>query len=66
MTTPASDSNRRSTELRDRRQSRRGGRRAGERRRRWQHLAWLLGGYAIYVAVRGVAGRGRMLLRQRS
>ena len=56
--------NRRLTDPKDRRQVSRGGRRAGERRRRWQHLGWLIAGYAVYVGVRTVSDRARGLLRR--
>jgi hypothetical protein len=46
----------------DRRKSRRGGRRPGERRRRWQRLGWLFAGYAVYVGVRTLSERTRALL----
>ena len=55
---------RRLTDPKDRRQATRGGRRAGERGRRWRHLGWLIAGYAMYVGVRTVSDRARGLLRR--
>jgi len=57
------ESNRRN-DSKDRRQKTRGGRRTGERGRRWRHLGWLIAGYAMYVGVRSVSDRARGLLRR--
>lgn len=55
------ESDRRRADLEDRRESRRGGRRPGERSRRWRRLGWLFAGYAGYVAVRALSERARVL-----
>jgi hypothetical protein len=56
--------NRRLADPKDRRHATRGGRRAGERGRRWRHLGLLIAGYAMYVGVRTVTDRARGLLRR--
>jgi hypothetical protein len=62
MTDGTFQSNRRDTETQDRRKSRRGGRRPGERRRHWRRLGMLFAGYAMYVGVRTLSERARTLL----
>ena len=56
------DSERRLTESQDRRKFTRGGRRPGERRRRWRRLGWLVAGYVVYAGVRTLSVRARSLL----
>jgi hypothetical protein len=58
------EANRRVGEQKDRRMKTRGGRRAGERVRRWRRLGWLIAGYTIYVGVRAVTDRARVALRR--
>jgi hypothetical protein len=62
MTDNTFESDRRGTDSEDRRKSRRGGRRPGERRRRWRRLGWLFVGYAVYVSVRTFSERARALV----
>jgi hypothetical protein len=58
-----SAADRRSSGRADRRQHPRGGRRARERRAKWQHLTWLVAGYAVYLAVRTIPGLFRRAWR---
>jgi hypothetical protein len=57
---------RRSSGQTDRRQRPRGGRRARERRAKWQHLTWLVAAYAIYLAIRTVPAVFRRVWRRKS
>jgi hypothetical protein len=60
----SSESDRRTREQLDRRRKSRGGRRAGERVRRWRRLGWLIAGYTVYVGIRALTDRARGALRR--
>jgi hypothetical protein len=65
MTDETLESDRRDREREDRRKSRSGGRRPGERRRRWRRLGLLFAGYVVYAGVRTLSERARVLLGRR-
>ena len=66
MPETSSGTDRRTKKARDRRLKSRGGRRAGERIRRWRRLGWLIAGYTVYVGVRALTDRARGALRRTS
>src|SRR5215204_2834852 len=61
---PATRTDRRSPDRRDRRKYSRSGRRARDPRSSWGRIYWLFGAYAVYLSVRKLPATLRRLLRR--